>query len=168
METIERSLVLLKPDTLERGLVGEILQRFERVGFKIVGLKLLKPTREHAEGHYTEELAARRGDHVRNYMIESLTSGLVVAIVLEGVEAVEVIRKMIGETQPKQALPGTIRGDYGHISFKHTDTSETKDFFNLIHASASLEEANQEIAVWFKEEELVDHEPIYTKHTITK
>ncbi len=114
METIEQTLVLLKPDTLERGLVGEITQRFERVGLKIVGMKFMLPTEDHASSHYTEDLAIRRGEHVRKLMIDMLTSGPVVAMVLEGIEAVEVVRKMIGDTQPKTSAPGTIRGDYAH------------------------------------------------------
>ncbi len=168
METIEQSLVLLKPDALNRGLVGEILHRFERVGLKIVGMKLLQPTVEHASNHYTEDLAIRRGEHVRKLMIDMLTSGPVVAVVLEGAEAVEVVRKMIGATEPKSSAPGTIRGDYAHVSFKHADASEDKGLNNLIHGSATLEEAKVEVGVWFKPEELVQHEPHYTKTTITK
>lgn len=168
METIERSLVLLKPDTLERGLVGEILQRFERVGLKIVGMKLLQPTEDHASKHYTEDLAIRRGEHVRKAMIDMLTSGPVVAVVLEGIEAVELVRKMIGSTEPKASAPGTIRGDYSHVSFKHVDSSESNKMYNLIHGSATLEEAKVEIDVWFNEDELIDHDPVYTKHTLTK
>lgn len=168
MDTIERSLVLLKPDTLERGLVGEILQRFEKVGLKIVGMKLLQPTESHASQHYTEDLAIRRGEHVRKLMIDMLTSGPVVAIVLEGIEAVELIRKMIGSTEPKSSAPGTIRGDYAHGSFKHADASQDNKLYNLIHGSASIEEAKVEIDVWFKEDELIDHSPAYTAHTLTK
>ena len=168
METIERSLVLLKPDALERGLVGEIVQRFERVGLKIVGMKMLQPSEEHASSHYTEDLAVRRGEHVRKAMIEMLTSGPVVAIVLEGIEAVELVRKMIGSTEPKASAPGTIRGDYSHVSFKHANASSSSKLYNLIHGSATVEEANAEIAVWFTEDELVDHDPVYTKHTLNK
>lgn len=166
MDTIERSLVLLKPDTLERGLVGEILQRFERVGLKIVGMKLMQPTEEAAAKHYTEDLAVRRGEHVRKLMIDMLTSGPVVAIVLEGIEAVELVRKMIGGTEPKSSAPGTIRGDYAHGSFKHADSSQDSKLYNLIHGSATLDEAKVEIDVWFNEDELVDHNPAYTKHTL--
>lgn len=162
---MERSLILLKPDALDRGLVGEILQRFERVGLKIAGLKMLQPQQEHAEKHYTEDLAVRRGEHVRKMMIEMLTSGPVVAICLEGIEAVELVRKMVGTTEPKSAAPGTIRGDYSHVSFKHAD-SKGIGIMNLIHASGSPEEAEQEIAVWFSKDELLGHKPHYTKHTI--
>ena len=129
-ETIERTLVLLKPDALDRGLMGEILQRFERVGLKIVGLKMLVPGEDHAKKHYTEDLAVRRGEHVRNSMIDMLMSGPVVALVLEGIEAIELVRKMIGGTEPKTAAPGTIRGDYSHVSIKHTDKHSSK-LYNL-------------------------------------
>ena len=168
METMEKSLVLFKPDTLERGLVGEILQRFERVGLKITGMKMLVPTKEHAESHYTEDLAVRRGEAVRKAMVDMLTSGPIVAIVFEGIEAVEQVRKMIGETEPKSATPGTIRGDYAHVSFKHSNAKPNPELYNLIHGSASVEEANTEIAIWFTEDELIDHDPVYTKHTLNK
>ncbi len=168
MDTIERSLILFKPDALERGLMGEILQRFERVGMKIVGMKMIQPTKEDASKHYKEDVAERHGEHVRNLMINMLTSSPVVAIVLEGIEAVEVVRKMIGSTEPKSSAPGTIRGDYAHVSFKHAGASQSGDLNNLIHGSATLEEANEEIGIWFTPEELMQHDPIYTKHTLTK
>lgn len=162
---MERSLILLKPDAVDRGLVGEILQRFERVGLKIAGLKMVQASKDHAQKHYTEDLAQRRGENVRNMMIEMITSGPVVAVVLEGVEAVELVRKMVGSTEPKSAAPGTIRGDYSHVSFKHADEKGI-GINNLIHASSSEVEAEQEIAVWFTLEELHDHKAGYTKHTI--
>ena len=162
---MERSLVLLKPDAVDRGLIGEIITRFERVGLKLAGLKLVQAAREHAEKHYTEDLAQRRGQKVRDMMIEMLMSGPVVAIALEGVEAVELVRKLVGSTEPKAALPGTIRGDFSHVSFKHAD-SKNIGILNLIHASSSPEEAEQEIAVWFDKSELLDHRPRYTHHTI--
>lgn len=166
MELYEQSLVLLKPDALERGLVGEIIQRFERVGLKIVGMKMLQPTQSHAESHYTEDLAVRQGEDVRNVMIKMLTSAPIIAIVLEGIQAVEVIRKMIGSTQPIAAAPGTIRGDYAHVSFKHANRKPDGNLYNLIHGSATVEEAKVEIAVWFTEDELIAHDPVYTKHTL--
>jgi len=162
---MERTLVLLKPDAVDRGLTGEIISRFERVGLKIAALKLVWPEKEHAAKHYTEDLAKRRGQHVRDLMIEMLTSGPVVAMCLEGVEAVEIVRKMVGTTEPKAAAPGTIRGDYSHVSFKHAD-SKKMGVYNLVHASGSVEEAPVEIAVWFTPEELHDYRPGYTKHTI--
>ena len=164
-ETIQRTLVLLKPDAVQRGLIGEIIQRFERVGLKIVGLKMLWPDQETALKHYTEDLAIRRGEHVRKLMIDMLVSGPIVALALEGIEAVEQIRKMVGGTEPKSAAPGTIRGDYAHVSFKHADAKQT-GIYNLIHASATVPEAEQEISIWFNPEELQDFEPVYVKHTI--
>ena len=146
---MERSLVLLKPDALNRGIVGEIITRFEK---------------DTAGKHYGD-LAARRGEAVFGRMVKMLTSGPVVAIVLEGVEIVEVVRKMIGATEPKVAAPGTIRGDYAHVSYKHADSKDI-GVFNLIHASGSSAEAEVEIGVWFKPEELFSHKPAYTKFTI--
>lgn len=162
---IERSLVLLKPDALERGIMGEIISRFERVGARFVGMKLLVSAQDTAMQHYTEDLAQRRGEHVRKMMIDMLTSGPILAIVLEGVEIVEVVRKMIGATEPKSAAPGTIRGDYAHVSFRHAD-EKAMGVFNLIHASGSSDEAKVEIGVWFKPEELVSHTPGYTAFTV--
>lgn len=162
---MERSLVLLKPDALERGIMGEIITRFERVGAKIVGLKMLVSEEDTAKLHYTDDLAQRRGEHVRQMMVDMLTSGPIVAIALEGIEIVEVVRKMIGGTEPKTAAPGTIRGDYAHVSFKHADSNNI-GIFNLIHASGSVEEGQTEIAVWFKPEELVNHNPGYTGFTL--
>lgn len=162
---MERSLVLLKPDAIDRGLVGEIIQRFERVGLKMAGLKMVQASREHASKHYTEDLAQRRGEHVREMMIAMLTEGPVVALCLEGIDAVELVRKMVGSTEPKAAAPGTIRGDYSHMSFKHADEKKI-GIYNLIHASSSVPEAEQEIAVWFQSDELIDHTPGYTKHTL--
>lgn len=161
----ERTLVLLKPDALDRGIVGEIITRFERVGVKMAGMKLLVSKKDTAEQHYTEDLAKRRGEHIRNLMIGMITMGPIVAIVLEGIGVVEVVRKMVGATEPKAAAPGTIRGDYAHVSYQFADEKKI-GVFNLIHASATPEEAVTEIGVWFKPEELVEHRPAYTKLTL--
>lgn len=163
MEGLQRSLVLLKPDALDRGILGEIVTRFERVGAKIVGMKLLVSDEDTAGKHYTEDLAQRRGQRVRDLMIDMLKMGPVVAIVLEGVDMVEVVRKMIGSTEPKSAAPGTIRGDYAHVSFKYADSKDV-GIFNLIHASGSPEEAPIEVAVWFKPEELVEYKKMTDKY----
>jgi len=162
---VQKSLILLKPDALERGIVGEILHRFERVGCKIVGMKLLVSEKDTAKLHYTDDLAKRRGEKIRELMISMLTAGPIVALVLEGIDMVEVARKMVGGTEPKAAAPGTIRGDFAHVSFKHADEHGI-GVFNLIHASSSPEEAATEINVWFKPEELVDYDPAFTKFTI--
>jgi len=162
---IQRTLVLLKPDALDRGICGEILTRFERVGAKLVGLKLLISELDTARRHYTDDLARRRGEKVRDRMIQMLISGPIMAICLEGIEIIEVVRKMVGATEPKAAAPGTIRGDFAHVSYKHADEKDI-GVFNLIHASDSPENAETEINVWFKPEELVQHTPSYTKFTI--
>jgi nucleoside-diphosphate kinase len=162
---MERSLVLLKPDALDRGIVGEIIHRFERVGIKIVGMKMLVSTPEVARKHYTEDLAIRRGEAVRELMIKMISSGPIIAIALEGVEVVEVVRKLVGTTEPKSAAPGTIRGDFAHVSFKHADEHKM-GVFNLIHASGSKEEGEVEVAVWFTPAELTDHNPSYTHLTL--
>lgn len=166
MESIlERTLVLLKPDAIDRGIVGEIITRFERLGIKMIGMKLLVSEKDTAKQHYTEDLAKRRGEHVREMMINMLTSGPIVAIVFEGIDVIEVVRKMVGATEPKAAAPGTIRGDYTHMSYKFADKKGV-GIFNLIHASSSPEDALSEINVWFKPEELVKHSPSYTKMTL--
>lgn len=162
---LEKTLVLLKPDAIHRGIVGEILNRFERIGAKMIGMKLLVSEKDTAMKHYTEDLAKRRGEKIREMMIEMLTSGPIVAIVFEGVDIVEVVRKLVGATEPKSAAPGTIRGDFAHVSYKYADERGI-GIFNLIHASATPEEAETEISVWFKLEELVSHSPMYTKFTL--
>ena len=162
---LERTLVLLKPDAVQRGIVGEILQRFERVGAKLIGMKLLASTRDTAMKHYTDDLAKRRGEKVRKMMIDMLLSSPIVALVVEGIDIIEVVRKMVGCTEPKSAIPGTIRADFAHISYRYADEKGI-GIFNLIHASATPEEAREEINVWFKPEELVSHKPVYTKLTL--
>ncbi len=162
---IEKTLILLKTDALDRGITGEIISRFERLGVKIVGLKMLVSSKEMAERHYTDDLAKRRGEEVRKRMINMLTSGPIIAMVLEGVEIVDVARKIVGTTEPKSAAPGTIRGDYAHVSFKYADEKNI-GVYNLIHASSSPAEAEAEINVWFRSEELVSSKPSYTKFTI--
>ena len=162
---LERTLVLLKPDAINRGIVGEVLQRFERMGAKMVGMKLLVSAKDTAMKHYTEDLAKRRGVKIRKMMIDMLTSGPIVAIVFEGVDIVEVTRKLVGATEPKSALPGTIRADYAHVSYRYSDEKGI-GIYNLIHASATPDEAKTEISVWFKPEELVNHKPLYTRYTL--
>lgn len=157
--SLQRSLVLLKPDAIQRGIIGEILTRFERVGARIVGLKMLVSDKDTAAQHYTEDLAIRRGEKVRAMMIDLITSGPIIAIALEGVDMVEVVRKMIGSTEPKSAAPGTIRGDYAHVSFSYADAQGT-GIFNLVHASGSPEEGETEVAVWFKPEELLAYSKV--------
>lgn len=162
---LERTLVLLKPDAVDRGILGAIITRFENMGAKLVGMKLLVSAEDTAKKHYTEDLAQRRGEHVRTLMIKMLTMGPIVAMVWEGIDIIEGVRKMIGATEPKAAAPGTIRGDFAHISYKYADEKKI-GVFNLVHASDSPENAKSEIDVWFKPEELVSHKPGYTKMTL--
>ena len=119
MIDIERTLIIFKPDSVSRGIVGEILSRFERAGLKIVGAKMLQPGREQYYHHYEDisKMISRRGEEAFELTVKMMTEGPVIAFVLEGVEAVDLVRKMVGSTEPKSALPGTIRGDYAHMSF---------------------------------------------------
>jgi len=149
---IEKTLVLLKPDAVKRCLIGECIKRFEQKGIKITGMKLVWADEKLASKHYGD-LDVRISKEVKDRMVKFLIEGPMVALVLEGVEAVEVIRKIVGSTEPKTAQPGTIRGDYAHVSIAHAD-KWNKGVMNLIHASGSVEEAKQEIDLWFNEEEL--------------
>src|SRR3989338_1067598 len=121
---IERTLVLVKPDGVKRHLVGEIISRFERSGLKITGMKMIWCDKEHAMKHYTEDVTIRRGEHVRNKLLKFLITGPVVALCLEGISAVEIVRKIVGGTEPRTAAPGTIRGDYSHISYDYADAQD--------------------------------------------
>lgn len=156
---IQRTLVLLKPDAIKRGLIGRILQRFEDAGLKIVAMKMQWITKNHAEKHY-DDLGKRRGEEVKARMVGFLTSGPVIAMVLEGVDAVEVVRKIVGGTEPKTAPPGTIRGDFAHLSIEYANKKE-KAVPNLIHASDNEENAKKEIALWFQEEEIHSYKTIH-------
>jgi nucleoside-diphosphate kinase len=162
---IERTLVLIKPDGVERGLIGEIISRFEKRGFKIVGMKMVRVNKELAMKHYTEDISKRRGEIVRKKLMDFVVNNHVIAICLEGVDAVENIRKMVGDTEPKTALPGTIRGDYSHMSYKYADDKRMA-IPNLVHASANKEEAEKEISLWFSQEELFSYKSVHDKHMI--
>jgi nucleoside-diphosphate kinase len=162
--TIEKTLVLLKPDAVKRGLMGEIISRFERVGLKIVGMKMRTVDSESALKHYTEDIAIRRGEHVRKALVEYLGTGPVVALVIEGVDAIENVRMMTGATEPKSAAPGTIRGDYSHVSFRHADAAG-KVIENLIHASSDSADAEREIYLWFNVDELCEYKTVHEAHT---
>lgn len=163
---IERTLVLFKPDAVQRGLVGEILTRFERVGLKIIGTKMVHPTKEHFHTHYEDigQMITRRGEDTFNITLDLMTTGPVIAMVFEGVEAVQLVRKLVGPTEPKSASPGTIRGDYSHMSFVYAD-AEHKGIPNLIHASGDDEEAAKEVAHWFSDSELYSYDALNEKFT---
>jgi nucleoside-diphosphate kinase len=174
---LEKTLVLIKPDGVQRGLVGEILGRFERLGLKIEELRLMQPSRQLAANHYpsddewlasvgektladfesrgldASELlgtsdALAIGSEIKSRLTEYLTSGHVVAIVLSGNRAIEVVRKVVGATIPTQAAPGTIRGDFGNDS-PDVAQAEGRPVRNMIHASGNSTEAESEIELWF-------------------
>lgn len=141
---MERTFIAIKPDGVQRGLVGEVIKRFETKGFTLVGLKLMSVSRELAEEHYS----VHRERPFFSSLVEFIISAPVVAMVFEGDGVVASARKIIGATNPLTAEPGTIRGDFG-VSIGR----------NLIHGSDALETAQREIALWFKEDELVNWEP---------
>ena len=139
---MQRTLVLAKPDAVQRGLIGEIIGRFESKGLKVVGLRVLTVPREMAEEHY----AVHVGKHFYDGLVEFITSGPVAAIALDGPDAIAVVRRMVGKTMPNEADPGTIRGDLGVSGLR-----------NLIHASDAPETAESELALWFGADALVDY-----------
>lgn len=153
--SMERTLVILKPDTVQRGLVGEIITRFERAGLKIVAMKMIQPDEEHFRKHYEEisGMISRWGEPIFNVTVAGMTETPVVAFVLEGVSVVEHVRKMVGTTDPKDSLPGTIRGDYTHITREYTNPIGAT-LPNIVHASGNADEASKEIALWFDESEV--------------
>ena len=153
---IQKTLIVIKPDGVARGLVGQILSRFEQRGLKIAAMKMLKVDKEFAKKHYTEDITKRRGEHVRNMLLDYITMGPVVAAVIEGVNAVENVRKVVGPTEGKSALPGTIRGDFSHVSYGYADEKKIP-VLNLIHASGSDEEAEFEVNLWFSKKEIHDY-----------
>lgn len=152
-----------------RGIVGEVITRFERAGLKIVGMKMLAPGYDHYFQHYEGigTLKTRKGDEIFESQLATMQEGPVIAMVLEGVEAVEFVRKMVGATEPKSALPGTIRGDYAHVNYG-TPSKYGRGVANIVHASAELGEAKQEIAHWFTPEELYEYETAHEHFTQPK
>src|SRR4051794_4257193 len=141
---MEKTLVLLKPDCVQRRLVGEVLRRFEQKGLRLAALKLVQASRSLAEQHY----AVHKGKPFYESLLKFLTSGVTVAVVLEGREAVAVVRNLMGPTDGAKAPPGTIRGDFA-LSIQN----------NLIHGSDAAETARDEVALWFRPEELVRYQP---------
>ncbi len=174
---IGRTLVLLKPDAVQRALTGEIISRFEKIGFKIVGMKLVNASKETAGEHYADDEAwlvsvgektiksyaakgvvlketpKQLGQKVRKQLMEFISSSPTVALVLEGHGVVEKVRVMVGDTAPNKAIPGTIRGDYSFDSYGLADSSK-RPLQNLIHASDSKESAEREIKIWFSPGEI--------------
>jgi nucleoside-diphosphate kinase len=188
---IEKTLVLIKPDGVQRALVGEILSRFEKNGLKIVALKMKLADKTLAGNHYIEDenwlttVGTKQkeaykkngieidtperelGLKVRELLIDYLTMSPVIALVLEGHNAVKLVRKIVGATSPGDAAPGTIRGDYSFDTYQLADLSK-RPIQNLIHASGEVDEAEREISIWFTKDEIfswkrVDDALIYRK-----
>lgn len=186
---IERSLVLLKPDAVQRGLVGDIVNRFERAGLKIVGSKLIFAEKEVAEKHYKKDEkwhkkigeinisdceqfgldiedifgtddAVEIGRVVNGWLYDMFAIGPVFAFVFQGPNAVEKIRNLVGSTFPNQAPPGTIRGDYG-LDSSFSSLKRKRAVLNLIHASGNVEEAEEEIKLWFSEKEVLEYRAVH-------
>ncbi|ASI13555.1 nucleoside diphosphate kinase [Candidatus Mancarchaeum acidiphilum] len=177
---IERTLVLIKPDGVQRQMVGKLLNIFEESGLKVVGLKLVKPKKENVEKHYAadekwmvsvgtktkasyaekgvklDKTELEIGQEVRNKLLSYLVGKPTVAIALEGNEAIYAVRKIIGSTEPKKADPGSIRGRFGTDSYAKAD-SEDRAVRNLVHASEDKENADREIYIWFDKDELLDY-----------
>lgn len=158
---IQRTLVLLKPDAVTRCHMGEIITRFEKIGLKFVGMKLVWVDKAFAKLHYAEHV-----DKPFYPGLESLiTLGPVLAMVLEGVEAIETVRKIVGPTEPKSAPAGTIRGDFAHVSYGYADEKGI-GIKNLIHASANKEDAKKEVALWFNDKELHCYKTVHDVHML--
>jgi nucleoside-diphosphate kinase len=182
---MEKTVVLIKPDGVKRGLIGQILTRFERVGLKLVASKLIWVDKTHIGKHYKddkeyqmsvgvrtlenyknygldpkEKLGTKDpieiGKLVRKWNMEFMTSGPVMAMLLEAPDAVKIVRKMVGHTFPAEAVPGTIRGDYS-LESAYLANTEGRTIRNLIHASGSTEEAEFERKLWFKEKEIYSY-----------
>lgn len=175
----ERTLILLKPDCVQRGLIGEIISRFERKGLKIIGMKMVWPSKSQAKEHYnwskeekeatgsrTIEAYVSKGlkvtktaieyaEDVQRKLFSYLLSGPVIALVIEGAHAIEHVRKTVGHGNPLSADVGTIRADFTIDSYVVADDVD-RATRNLVHASGNVEEAEREIKIWFKEQELVN------------
>ena len=140
---MERTLVIVKPDGVQRGLVGEIIQRFEKRGMRLVALKMVQVTRDLAEQHY----AVHKGKFFYDGLVNYISSSPVVPMVIEGHDAIKAVRLMVGSTRPNEAAAGTVRGDLAQVGLR-----------NLIHASDSPETSASEIALWFKPGEVLDYQ----------
>lgn len=158
---IQRTLILLKPDAVERSITGEIISRFERAGLKIVGMKMVWMSKDFSKKHYEAHTSKPFYVGLEKFM----TAGPIIAMVLEGIHAVETVRKMVGATEPKSAQPGTIRGDYAHHSYAYTDKKGIA-IKNLIHASGNQEDAIKEVGLWFADAELHTYKTVHEVHTL--
>jgi nucleoside-diphosphate kinase len=166
---MEKTLIILKPDAVQRQIVGEIVTRFEKAGLKIVGVKMMSPSREEYHHHYEgiSKMVSRRGEKAFEATLQAMQEGPIIAMVLEGVEAVSIVRKLVGTTEPKAAAPGTIRGDFSHVSFDYS-SKVNSGIPNLVHASGDSSEAEQEINHWFDKSELFDYSTVHDHFTHVK
>lgn len=182
-DLMERTLVVIKPDGVQRALVGEILSRFEKAGLKIIGLKLIHASKDVAGQHYKDdeewminvgrkskesykkkgiELEATEkeiGMRIRQQLMDFISMSPSVAICIEGHGAIEKVRVLVGATAPMNAMPGTIRGDLAFDSYQLSDASG-RPIQNLIHASDSVESAERELSIWFNEDELLPYQRV--------
>jgi nucleoside-diphosphate kinase len=173
----ERSLIVLKPDVMTRGITGEIMTRFEKVGLKIIAMKMLQVPLDLAQKHYEKddewllrkgkllienqnldtekEDPKQHGQKIVDSLAKDLTLSPVIAMILEGHNAIEVIRKMLGDMSPEHSMPGTIRGDYSHDTIVLANASN-RPVINLVHGSDTKEMAEKEIKLWFRDEEIIN------------
>jgi nucleoside-diphosphate kinase len=176
---MERTLVLIKPDSIKKGIIGKIISRFEDTGLKIIAMKMIKINEEHAAKHYILEdewaknvfekakIVADKenkpmkyktymemGKEIQKRNVDFITESPVIAVILQGPHAIEIVRKLIGNTEPRQALPGTIRGDFSSIESYAVSDGEGRALRTLVHASDSVKSAEREINLWFNGEEI--------------
>ncbi|MBS3108795.1 nucleoside-diphosphate kinase [Candidatus Woesearchaeota archaeon] len=162
---IERTLILIKPDGIQRCLTGKIISRFEDAGLKIIGMKMKCIDENFAKKHYTEDIEKRRGKFVRDKLIGFITEGPVLAMCIEGVNAIENVRKLVGDTEPRKSMPGTIRGDFAHVTYDYADGKNVA-VKNLVHASADKNDAENEVKLWFSGEELHSYKTVHDVHVL--
>jgi nucleoside-diphosphate kinase len=162
-QNVERTLVLLKPDALVRGFAGKIITRFEDAALKIVGVKMKQMDAEFTRRHYFD-LEERLGTEVYEFTARFMQQGPVIALVLEGFDAIATVRKIVGSTYPNEAPAGTIRGDFSHYS-RGASVASGKAVANLVHASGNAEEAEQEVELWFDKDELQDYRTLAEIYT---
>lgn len=166
MPNVQKTLVILKPDTIWRSIVGEIISRFERAWLHIVAIKMVKPEKDFLYHHYENiwQMISRRWQKTFDMTIDMMSKLPVIAMVIEWVWAVEFVRKIVWPTEPRNAPAGTIRWDYAHMSFAYADAKWIW-VPNLVHASWNVEEAEKEVAHRFSEKEIFEYNPLHTAFT---
>lgn len=169
MNHIDRTLFIIKPDGVERNLVGRIIGLLEDRGLKIIALKMVQADKKLAEDHYSDlDVRLTRkglaGATIKRQMVEFLTSGPVVAMVVEGVKAVEFVKRLSGSTYPNESDLGTIRGMFAHVTRLQANDSD-RAVRNLVHASDPSEDPVREINLWFKPEEMMDYKTVHQSNT---